>query len=192
MKNLGRASASQVIAAYRDDCVLLRAGKKWPQTPDVSPAALPLERLAVLAQAGRPLFLPLEAAWDLYEMSADELLAVRSMWSDPPYVMTLRELLGQVASGAFVPSPESQQNLEKLRHLVRQGSLSVGQFIIAHADTQDLSTPAHLNQTLCLVDGHHRLLALALESGVPSIVRAFVGSRPVPMEMVVLDGLIER
>jgi hypothetical protein len=84
MKLLGRASASRVVAAYRQDLRLREAILQWPMPPAVPLEELPLRRLAVLVEARRPLFWALEVAWDLYEATTEELLAVRAMWGDPP------------------------------------------------------------------------------------------------------------
>src|SRR6266404_1578172 len=123
MIEIGRASASQVVAAYRHDFVLRQKGIAWPETPQSPPLVLPVMRLVALHNAGRPVFWPLEAVWTLYEMSIDEILTLRSMWGDPSYAWKMRDLIGHIASGAYTPPAENQGNLADLKLRVQQGAL---------------------------------------------------------------------
>jgi hypothetical protein len=190
MVEIGRASASQVIAAYRHDFVLRRAGVTWPESPQFEPGVLPLARLAALHSTHRPLFWPLEAVWSLYETTADEVLALRSMWDDPPYAWTVRELIDRTASGAYRPPAENVDNLRELELLARRGTLPHGQYVAVEAEAQRMMGTAVPGSTnpLCLVDGHHRLLALTRAGALPQTFQLFIGRRPVEVGTAVLNG----
>ncbi|MEW5918555.1 MAG: hypothetical protein AB1762_19285 [Gemmatimonadota bacterium] len=190
MIEIGRASASQVIAAYRHDFAVRRTGTPWPESPGVPPAMLPLARLVALHNAHRPVFWPLEAVWSLYEVTADELMAVRSMWGDPPYGWTIRELIDHTTSGAWHPPAENEANLQDLELLARRGTLPHGQYVAVDAKAQrtmGMPVPGTSNP-LCLVDGHHRLVALARAGALPQTCQLFVGRHPVAIGTAVLNG----
>ena len=125
MKLIGRASASQVIAAYRYDFVVTTNGRPWPDASNGLPLEpLPIARLAVLAGARRPVFWPLECVWDIYEYDPVILLdGVRSMWGDPPYQRSLRALVDDIAAGRYPVTVDAQQRVAPIRERARAGNL---------------------------------------------------------------------
>jgi hypothetical protein len=192
VKLLGRASASQVIAAYRHDFVVEQQGKPWPEAPLVPIAELPLRRLALIAEAGRPLFFPLEAVWDLYELTQEELWRVAAMWGDPAFSMPLCELLAQVRDGRYQLSAANQENHRRLQQRIRDGTFRFGELVACYASVLPLAgapPPPPGVDYLGLLDGHHRVLALGLLGHLPSTVRVFVGSLPTSLGVAVLNGI---
>jgi len=196
MKHLGRASASQAIAAYRHDFMVKKAGLRWPDASDErNPNLLPARRLDVLLRAVPvPSFWLLEAAWDLYELSPAELLTVRAMWGEPPYGSTLQALLDDVRRGDYEPAPDHRERIRRLREQARAGTLEIGQLVavrgaLALASSAVVASDV-ADEDMCLLDGHGRVLALGLEGRLEqtSAFPVLIGSRPVRLGTAVVNG----
>lgn len=192
MRLLGRASASQVIAAYRHDFVVEKAGLAWPEAPAVPIGLLPLERILTLASAGRDLFITLEATWELYELDREDLWRVASMWGDPPWRMPLCELVARVKDGRQKLSDDSQAACDRLRDRIRGGTFQFGELVGCRASAAILARAPQLaspaDDYLCLIDGHHRVVTVGMLGTIPETVRMFVGSLPIPLGMAVANG----
>lgn len=188
MKLIGRASASQVVAAYRYDFVVTTNGRPWPDASNgMQPELLPIARLAVLADAGRPVFHPLECAWDIYEYDTVMLLdGVRSMWDDPPYQRSLRALVDDIAIGKYFVTVDVQQRIASIRERARAGTLEFGDLVAVTGEA--LCGQASMASVVCLLEGHHRVIACTLESKLPPLVRVFVGAKPFPLGIAVING----
>ncbi len=189
MRLIGPASASQVISAYRFDFVFKKMGKRWPTAEDASPELLPIKRLWLLYESRRPTFHVLEYTWELFEIERDELLRdVLSMWGNEPYEWPLAEMISRIKQGDYILSDESQQHLKELRREIRCGSFEMG-ILVGFRDSalpRPLSLP---NDSVCLLDGHHRIVAAALEDTLPDSLCMFIGRRPVPLRMAVINGV---
>lgn len=178
---IGRASASQVIAAYRHDFVVIANGQPWPDASSGMPLGqLPIARLAVLARAGRPVFCALEYTWDIYEYDPVMLLdGIRSMWDYPPYQHSLRELVDDIAAGRYPITVDVQQRIALIRERARAGTLEFGDLVAVTGEAG----------VVCLLEGHHRVIACALEMKLPPVVRVFVGAKPFPLGIAVINGM---
>jgi hypothetical protein len=96
----------------------------------MQPEQLPIARLAVLAGLGRPVFYPLECAWDIYDYDTVMLLdGVRSMWDDPPYQRSLRALVNDIAVGKYFVTVDAQQRIAPIRERARAGNLEFGDLV---------------------------------------------------------------
>jgi hypothetical protein len=188
VKLIGRASASQVIAAYRHDFVVTTHGRTWPDASSGMPLEqLPIARLAVLVDARRPVFSALECVWDLYEYDPVMLLDdVRHMWSDPPYQRSLRALVDDIALGKRFVTVDEQQRIAPIRERARAGTLEFGDLVAVTGEVY--WGQASMAGVVCLLEGHHRVIACALENKLPSRVRVLVGAKPFPLGIAVLNG----
>lgn len=164
---LGRASAAQVVAAYKFDFMVVSRGTKWPQAGDADEHRLPVLRLLALHDAGRwPGFI-LELVWDLYRISADELRDhVLSTWGLP-----MRRTAMEIAENRIPLGDEGQRRLDQFRSLVRSGDLPMGRLVAKNTD-----------EAIHLVEGHHRVVAAVLEDKLPPTVEVFVG-KPPPLKL---------
>ena len=185
---IGRASASQVIAAFRYDFVVTTNGRPWPDASNGMPLEqLPIARLAVLAGAGRPVFWALECAWDIYEYDPVMLLdGVRSMWDDPPWQRSLRALVDDIALGKRFVTVDEQQRIAPIRERARAGNLEFGDLVAVTGEAW--CGQVSMESVVCLLEGHHRVIACALEGKLPPLVRVFVGTKPFPLGIAVING----
>jgi hypothetical protein len=186
MKILGRASAAQVVAAYRFDFRVLATGLHWPEAKDYPSDAnqLVIERMNVVCSSRRPLFFPLEAAWDVCEMPAPEFLSRgRSMWGEPPYTRSMAAAIDSYGR-SYTPIEDTAKRLGEIRGDALAGIGNFGVLV-------GLAMGGELNGTcsFALLDGHHRTIAYALEGKLPTVIRMLVGSRPFGLGVAVLNGI---
>lgn len=143
-----------------------------------------MERLRVMEQAGRPLFWILEATWELVELSREELWDVIAMWDD--FSMRLGDLVARALDGRYSMSAKSQANLRRIRALRRDGVFRLGELVAVRPSLLKLSYP---ESAMCLLDGHHRILALALDEALPDVFPVLLGNLPVHIGTAVLNSL---
>ncbi len=180
MKYVGRASASQVIACYRNDFRVRALADPWPElTGDPRDVAtVPVARLKLIEKSERPIWFALEHAWDLYEAAKAEVLAFRAMWGDYAYpVEEIAESI-RLGDGRWVPPADAHVALGRLRGAARLGELKM----------EHLVATQHGADPIRLVDGHHRVIAAILESRLPETVLVILGTLPVSLGIAALNG----
>lgn len=119
------------------------------------------------------MFWPLECAWDIYEYDLVMLLdGVRSMWGDPPYQRSLRALVDDIAAGRYPVTVDAQQRVAPIRECARAGNLEFGDLVAVNGEVW--WGQASLANVVCLLEGHHRVIACALESKLPPLVECLL------------------
>lgn len=187
MTRIGSVSASQVIATFRHDfavrTVCERNKCEWPaMSPDPAAMfALPTQRLQLLASARGPwaLYFILECAWIAYDCPSSALLEMRAYHPQEPGRWTVGDFCDAYRRDPTVIGGEDAiKRVAALRVSIRSGDFDEGTFLAITSEAGRLIYPGAPVDTLCLVDGHHRFLALSEEGRMPALVKLFVGGVP--------------
>jgi hypothetical protein len=186
MRVLGRASTSQVIAAYRYDFKLQAAGKPWPEPHAFQDTqSLTIARLSQVILSGRPVFLPLEATWDVCEFPRATFLArTRSFWGPEQWTMPIVDMVNAYGV-TYTPSEDVNQRVRELRNAARTSTLEFGVLAgVALAQSGRLDNECSIG----LLEGNHRVVAAALEGKLPATITMLVASKPFELGVAVLNG----
>ena len=195
MKKLGDLSASQIVSAFKHDFALKKYGVKWPEEIDTPRLELPLCRFKALASVRHPfaMFPTLECIWSLAEMSQDEFLEQIHSYHAPAGGLngawTLKEFISAFQRDPLIFGEEMANRVSALRKGIRSGDFAMTDFIIVTADSSREFYPACPDGKYCLLDGHHRLLALVGENRLSNSVHIIVGELPrVRIGVAILNG----
>lgn len=188
MIRVGTLSASQVVAAFRNDFAVRRlcetTHETWPDGRDSDPNKLmriPALRLQLIARARGPfaVFYLLECSWIASDFTVEEFDELRSFHGAPaPGAKTLVEFYAAFSDDSTVLDIEGQRRVVQLCTNLRAERFDVDPFVAITAEAGRITYSHAPVGSLCLLDGHHRYLAMRKEKRLPDLIRVFVGSTP--------------